>query len=155
LLAQMPQAQGALVAMDPKDGAILAMVGGFDFHVSAYNRVTQANRQPGSGFKPFLYSAALENGFTAASIIPDMPVVVERNSASEEDWKPENSDGNVLGPMRLREALVRSRNLVSIRILQDIGIDALRTHAAKFGFAPDSIPRSDSVALGTQSATPL
>jgi penicillin-binding protein 1A len=155
LLAQMPQAQGALVAMDPKDGAILAMVGGFDFHVNAFNRVTQANRQPGSGFKPFLYSAALENGYTAASIIPDMHVVVEKSSASEEDWKPENSDGKTLGPMRLREALVRSRNLVSIRILQDIGIDALREHAAKFGFDPTTIPRSDSVALGTQSATPL
>jgi penicillin-binding protein 1A len=155
MLSQIPQAQGALVAMDPKDGAILAMVGGFDFHINEFNRVKQARRQPGSGFKPFLYSAALENGFTAASIILDMPVVVDRSSASEEDWKPENSDGRFLGPLRFREALVRSRNPVAIRILQEIGIDALREHAAKFGFDPDSIPRSDSVALGTQSATPL
>jgi penicillin-binding protein 1A len=155
MLAQMPQPQAALVAMDPRNGAILAMVGGFDFHVNEFNRVTQARRQPGSGFKPFLYSAALENGFTAASIILDMPVVVDKSSASEEDWKPENSDGKFLGPLRMREALVRSRNAVSIRILQDIGIDALREHAAKFGFDPASIPRSDSVALGTQLATPL
>jgi penicillin-binding protein 1A len=154
-LAQMPQAQGALIAMDPKDGEILAMVGGFDFHINAFNRVTQAKRQPGSGFKPFLYSAALENGFTPATIILDMPVVVDRSSADEEDWKPENSDGKFLGPMRLREALVRSRNAVSIRILQEIGIDALRVHAAKFGFDPASIPRTDSVALGTQSVNPL
>jgi len=154
-LAQLPQAQAALVAMDPKDGGILAMVGGFDFTINAYNRVTQANRQPGSGFKPFLYSAALENGYTPATIILDHPVVVDQSSASEEDWKPENSDGKFLGPMRLREALVLSRNPVSIRILQEIGIDALREHAAKFGFDPASIPRTVSVALGTQSVKPL
>lgn len=154
-LAQLPQAQAALVALNPKDGAIVAMVGGFDFFNNAFNRVTQAHRQPGSGFKPFLYSAALENGFTPASIILDMPIVTDESSDSEEKWRPENSDGKFLGPMRMREALVRSRNPVSIRILQSIGIDALFEHVAKFGFDPKSMPRNFSVALGTQTATPL
>lgn len=153
-LAQLPQAQAALVAMNPTDGAVVAMVGGFDFHSNKFNRVTQARRQPGSGFKPFLYSAALEQGFTPASVILDMPVVLE-DANGEENWRPENNSGEFGGPMRLREALVRSRNLVSIRILQSIGVDAAIEHAARFGFEPRSMPRNLTLALGTQSVTPL
>jgi penicillin-binding protein 1A len=153
-LAQLPKAQAALVALDPTDGAIVAMVGGFDFHSNSFNRVTQARRQPGSGFKPFLYSAALDNGLTPASVILDMPVVMEGGN-EEENWRPENSSGEFGGPMRLREALVRSRNLVSIRILQNIGLDAAIDHAAKFGFDKKSLPRNFTLALGTQSVSPL
>ncbi len=153
-LAQLPRAQAALVALDPEDGAVVSLVGGFDFHYNSFNRVTQARRQPGSGFKPFLYSAALEEGFTPASVILDMPVVRERGD-EEENWRPENSGGGYSGPMRLREALVRSRNLVSIRILQSIGVDAAINHAVKFGFRKDSLPRYESLALGVQSASPL
>ncbi len=154
-LAQLPQAQAALVALDPANGAIVAMVGGFDFYTNEYNRVTQAQRQPGSGFKPFLYSAALDNGLTPASVILDMPVVLDDSSGSEEKWRPENSSGDFLGPMRLREALVRSRNAVSIRILQEIGVAAAIEHAAKFGFDPKTLPHNLTLALGTQIATPL
>ncbi|MET0279495.1 MAG: transglycosylase domain-containing protein [Steroidobacteraceae bacterium] len=153
-LAQLPQAQSALVALDPTDGAIVAMVGGFDFHTNNFNRVTQAQRQPGSGFKPFLYSAALENGFTPSSVILDMPVILD-NSNAEDNWRPKNSDREFRGPTRLREALVGSRNMVSIRILQSIGIDAALNHAAKFGFRTDSFPRNFTLALGTQTVSPL
>jgi penicillin-binding protein 1A len=153
-LAQLPVAQSALVALDPNDGAIVSMVGGFDFYSNRFNRVSQAHRQPGSSFKPFLYSAALDEGFTPASVILDMPVLLE-GSGEEANWRPENSGGEFGGPMRLREALVRSRNLVSIRILQTIGVEAAINHAAKFGFNPRSLPRNLTLALGTQTATPL
>ena len=153
-LAQMPEAQGALVAMDPDDGAIVSLVGGFDYYSNKFNRVTQAKRQPGSGFKPFLYSAALEEGFTPASVILDMPIVLE-NAGEEENWRPENSTGEFGGPMRLREALVYSHNLVSIRILQTIGLEAAIDHATKFGFDRASFPHNLTMALGTQTASPL
>lgn len=153
-LSQLPLVQGALVAMEPKTGAILAMVGGFDFFTNNFNRATQARRQPGSGFKPFIYSAALDNGMTPASIILDMPVVLEDSGDSEEKWRPENSSGDFLGPMRLREALVKSRNTVSIRILQEIGIEPAIKHAAKFGFDPKTLPRNLTLALGTLGASP-
>jgi penicillin-binding protein 1A len=153
-LAQLPAAQGALVAMDPDDGAIVSLVGGFDYYSNKFNRVTQAQRQPGSGFKPFLYSAALEEGFTPASVILDMPIVLE-NAGEEENWRPENSSGEFGGPMRMREALVYSHNLVSIRILQTIGLDAAIEHATKFGFDRDSFPHNLTMALGTQTASPL
>lgn len=152
-LSQLPEAQGALVAVDPQDGAIVSMTGGFDFFNNRFNRVTQARRQPGSGFKPFIYSAALDEGFTPSSMILDMPVVLE--GGGEENWRPENSGGDFAGPLRLREALVRSRNTVSIRILQTIGIDAAINHATKFGFDKSVIPRNYTLALGTLSATPL
>jgi penicillin-binding protein 1A len=155
LLGQLPQAQAALVALDPADGAIVSMVGGFDFYINKFNRVTQAHRQPGSGFKPFLYSAALEHGFTPASIILDMPPVLNDDSDSEENWRPRNSGGEFSGPMRMREALVLSRNYVSIRILQSIGVDAAIEHAVKFGFQKESFPRNFTIALGSQAATPL
>ena len=155
LLGQLPEAQSALVALDPSDGAIVSLVGGFDFYRNKFNRVTQARRQPGSGFKPFLYSAALENGFTPATVVLDMPPVLERSADQEENWRPENSSKDFGGPTRLREALVHSRNLVSIRVLQSVGPDAVLAHAAKFGFKTDAFPRTLSLALGTQMVSPL
>ena len=116
-LGQIPEAQSALVALDPNDGSIAALVGGFDYFTNKYNRATQARRQPGSGFKPFLYSAALENGFTPATTVLDAPIVLE-GSGTEEAWRPKNYEHGFGGPTRLREALVHSRNLVSIRVLQ-------------------------------------
>lgn len=153
-LVQVPEAQGALVALDPDDGAIAALIGGFDFYAYKFNRATQASRQPGSGFKPFLYSAALENGFTAASMILDAPIVMD-DPDSETSWRPENASGEFSGPTRLREALVRSRNLVSIRILRDIGTKTLIDYATRFGFARASMPDDLTLALGTLQATPL
>ncbi|MEZ5474122.1 MAG: penicillin-binding protein 1A [Steroidobacteraceae bacterium] len=156
-LAQVPEAEAALVAMDPDNGAIVSLVGGFDYFdkgLGKFNRVTQARRQPGSGFKPFLYAAALANDFTPSSIIVDAPIVVE-SSGEEADWRPENSGGTFGGPMRLREALVRSRNLVSIRILRELGLKAATDYATKFGFARAALPQNLTLALGTLQATPL
>lgn len=154
-LAQVPEAQAALVSMDPDDGAIVALTGGFDFFANQYNRATQARRGAGSSFKPFLYSAALDNGFTPASIVMDIPLLLDDGAGGEEVWRPENSTRSFEGPMRLREALVRSKNLVSIRILQELGIDRFIEHAAKFGFDPQQMPRNQTLALGTQAVTPL
>ena len=153
-LAQIPSVSGALVSLDPNDGAIRALVGGFDFYRSKYNRITQAERQPGSSFKPFIYSAALEKEFTAASIINDAPVVFE-DPALESAWRPENFSGKFAGPTRLREALIHSRNLVSIRLLQAIGIGYTVNYAARFGFNPAHLPRNLSLALGSGTVTPL
>jgi len=153
-LAQIPRAEGALVALDPNDGAIHALVGGYDFYASKFNRVTQAWRQPGSGFKAFIYSAALENGFTPASLINDAPVVFEDPSL-EGDWRPENYSGKFFGPTRLRNALTQSRNLVSIRLLRSMGIEAALQHIAKFGFDPAELPHNLSLALGSANVTPL
>jgi penicillin-binding protein 1A len=153
-LAQAPEAQAALVALDPTDGAIAALVGGFDYFSNKFNRAVQARRQPGSGFKPFLYSAALEHGFTPASILMDAPIVLD-DAGQEQAWRPENSGGDFSGPIRLREALVRSRNLVSIRLLRSIGPDAAIDYAARFGFDPAAMPRNLTLALGTLPATPL
>jgi len=153
-LAQLPQAQSALVAVDPNDGAIVALVGGFDYFTNKYNRVTQAKRLPGSGFKPFLYSAALENGFTPASVLLDAPVVLE-GEGMETAWRPENSTGEFHGPTRLREALVRSRNLVSIRLLRAMGTGPAIDYLTRFGFARNALPTNLTLALGTMQATPL
>ncbi|MGM0593593.1 MAG: penicillin-binding protein 1A [Pseudomonadota bacterium] len=153
-LAQVPEVAGALVSLDPNSGAILALTGGFDYYQSKFNRVTQAERQPGSNFKPFIYSAALESGFTPASLINDAPVVFE-DSALESAWRPENYSGRFYGPTRLREALVKSRNLVSIRLLQSTGISAAIRHAANFGFLPERLPRDLSLSLGSATLTPL
>ncbi|RMG31921.1 MAG: penicillin-binding protein 1A, partial [Gammaproteobacteria bacterium] len=153
-LAQVPEVQGALVSVRPDDGAILALVGGYAFPRSKFNRVTQARRQPGSSFKPFIYSAALEKGFTAASIINDAPVVFD-DPGLEEAWRPENYSGRFYGPTRLREALVHSRNLVSIRLLREIGIDYALRYVRRFGFDPTRLPRNLSLALGSGSLTPL
>jgi penicillin-binding protein 1A len=153
-LAQVPRAAGALVALDPDNGAIRALVGGYDFYHSKFNRVTQAKRQPGSGFKPFIYSAALENGFTPASLINDAPVVFEDPSL-EGAWRPENYSGKFFGPTRLRYALTKSRNLVSIRLLRSMGVEVALQHAANFGFDPDELPHNLSLALGSADVTPL
>lgn len=153
-LTQLPEAQAALVALDADSGAIRSLVGGFDFALSKFNRATQAQRQPGSAFKPFLYSAALEYGFTAASLINDAPVVFE-DAQLESQWRPSNDSGKFYGPTRLRRALYLSRNLVSIRILRSIGINRARTYLQRFGFDRASLPQDLSLALGSNTTTPL
>jgi penicillin-binding protein 1A len=156
-LVQIPEAEGALVALDPNDGAVSALVGGFDYFdksLGKFNRATQAKRQPGSAFKPFLYSAALENGFTASSVIMDAPIIID-DPGMEEAWRPENSSQQFYGPTRLREALVKSRNLVSIRILQKMGMRPAIDYTSRFGFAKASMPTNLTLALGTLQTTPL
>lgn len=153
LLAQVPDVSGALVSLQPTDGALLALTGGFDFFQSKFNRATQAERQPGSNFKPFIYSAALEQGFTLASIINDAPVVFE-DSELESEWRPENYSGKFYGPTRLHEALVNSRNLVSIRLLQSIGIRSAINYVTNFGFDPERLSRDLSLALGSATISP-
>jgi len=153
-LAQIPLAQSAVVSLDPYDGAITSLAGGFDFALSKFNRVTQALRQPGSSFKPFIYSAALEQGNTAATIILDAPVVIS-SSELEAVWRPENYSGRVNGEQRVREALVRSMNLASIRLLLKTGIGNTVRHLAPFGFNSAALPRNGSLALGGGNATPL
>jgi penicillin-binding protein 1A len=153
-LAQLPAVEGAFVSMRPDDGAVLALVGGFDFARSKFNRAMQAQRLPGSSFKPFIYSAALENGFTAASMVNDAPVVFD-DAGIEDTWRPENYTGRYYGPTRLREALIHSRNLVSIRLLHAIGVEPVLEHLARFGFEPESLPHSLSLALGTGAMSPF
>jgi penicillin-binding protein 1A len=153
-MAQVPDVQGALVAVDPKDGAIAALTGGFDYFASNYNRAVQAKRQPGSAFKPFLYSAALEQGFTPATMVNDAPLVIE-DPTLEGSWRPQNVTREFRGPMRLREALVRSRNLVSIRVMNTLGPAYATQYIERFGFPKDSLPRNLSLALGTASVSPL
>ncbi len=154
IFSQVPAAQSALVSLDPEDGAIKALAGGFDFKQSHYNRAVQGYRQPGSSFKPLIYTAALENGFTPASIINDAPIVLE-NTGSGKAWRPENDDGKFMGPVRLRQALYRSRNLVSIRLLQMIGIQTALDSFDRFGFNSKEFTRDLTIALGTYEATPL
>ncbi len=153
-LAQIPEIEGALVSIDPIDGAILALKGGFDFQRSKYNRVTQSKRQPGSSFKPIIYTTALENGFTAASIINDAPIVVA-DQYQETEWRPQNYSRKFFGPTRLRTALRKSRNLISIRLLRSLGLDKVIATAERFGFNQEQLPRSLSLALGSGYATPL
>lgn len=153
-LAQTPQAQAAFVALDPRDGAIEALVGGYDFFQGKFNRAIQARRQVGSGFKPFLYATALENGYTPASIFLDAPVVFD-DPKLESTWRPENYGGSFNGPMRMREALVQSRNLVSIRILMALGINTARDFIPRFGLPADRIPKDLTMALGSAVYTPL
>jgi penicillin-binding protein 1A len=153
-LAQTPLAQGALVAIDPRDGAIVALSGGLDFELSKFNRATQARRQPGSAFKPFVYSAALERGLTASSVMIDAPVVFD-DPGLEDTWRPRNYTGRFYGPMRLREALVQSRNLVSIRVLERIGVPFTVNYVRRFGFPAHSLPRNLTLALGSGGVTPV
>ena len=155
LLTQIPAAEAAFVALDPEDGAIQTLVGGFSFQRSKFNRVTQSNRSPGSGFKPFLYSAAFEHGFTPASVVNDAPLVFPDPSKPNGLWMPKNDDDTFQGPIRLREALVKSVNLVSVRVLDAIGVHYAREYITRFGFSPDQIPESLSMALGTASVSPL
>jgi len=154
-LTQIPAAEAAFVALDPEDGAIKTLVGGFSFLRSKFNRVTQSNRSPGSGFKPFLYSAAFDHGFTPASVVNDAPLVFPDPSKPNGLWTPKNDDDTFQGPMRLREALVKSVNLVSVRVLDAIGVHYAREYITRFGFAPDQIPESLSMALGTASVSPM
>jgi len=147
-LSQIPQVQGALTSMNPDTGGLYALVGGFDYYLSKFNRATQAKRQPGSGFKPIVYSGALEYGLNAASIINDAPIVFEDDQL-ERTWRPENYSEKFFGPTRLREGIVSSRNLVSIRVLRQIGIRSGRNHILKFGFNPDDVPGDLSIALGS------
>jgi penicillin-binding protein 1A len=152
-LAQLPKAEAALVSLQPEDGALRALVGGLSFSRSKFNRVVQAQRQPGSSFKPFLYSAALERGYTPASIVLDAPVVFRDRVGHV--WRPQNDNGKFSGPMRMREALVQSRNLVSVRLLDAIGVDFARKYITQFGFKAESLPPNLSMSLGTASLTPM
>ena len=154
-LAQVPEAQGAVVSIDPRDGAVSALSGGFDFATSKFNRAVQAYRQPGSSFKPFIYSAALEHGNTAATVVLDAPIVIN-SSELEAIWRPINYSGRFYGPTRMREALVRSMNLVSVRLLLfETGVGNAVRHIAKFGFGDAALPRNGSLALGGGSASPI
>ncbi len=154
LLGQLPQAQGAFVALDPHDGALVALSGGFDFAASKFNRAVQTRRQPGSSFKPFIYSAALQNGFTPATLVNDAPVVFDDENL-EDTWRPENYSRRFNGPTRLREALVRSLNLVSVRILLGTGIGNAIQHISEFGLPASALPRDSSLALGSGGAAPI
>jgi penicillin-binding protein 1A len=153
-LNQVPEAEGALISLKPQDGAIQAMVGGFDFYQSKFNRVLQAERQPGSNFKPFLYSAALERGYTAASIINDAPITKE-DAALEGVWRPENYSGHYRGPIRLRVALTKSVNTVAVRLLESIGVSFAIRHAARFGIPTTHLQKDLSLALGSGTVTPI
>ncbi len=153
-LAQIPDVSGALVSLRPSDGAVLALTGGFDFYQSGFNRVTQAERQPGSSFKPFLYTAALDKGFTPASLVSGAPIVMEGDSP-EEEWRPEDYTRKFYGPTRLRKALAESLNLVSVRLLRAIGVPYTIEYVQRFGFDAAKLPHNLSLALGTTSATPM
>lgn len=154
LLAQLPEVQGALVALDPMDGAIVALAGGYDFFASKFNRAVQAKRQPGSSFKPFVYSAALENGFTPATIVNDAPVVFENTGTDADEWRPQNNSGQFYGPTRLREGLVKSLNLVTIRVLLSVGVARAINYIRPFGLPDSAMPPNPTMALGSGEATP-
>ena len=153
-LAQSPEPEGAIVSLAPDNGEILALVGGYDFVKSKFNRATQAQRQPGSSFKPFIYSAALENGFTPASIFNDAPVVFDDDEL-ENTWRPQNSSQKFYGPTRMREALTKSRNLVSIRILREVGVKFTVDYLTRFGFPAENISKDLSLALGSAAMSPM
>lgn len=152
-LEQLPKVEGAIVALNPHDGGVNALVGGFDFQRSKYNRAIQAERQPGSGFKPFIYASALARGFTLASIFMDAPISFF--IPNQGVWAPQNDDHKYMGPLRLRMALVKSRNTVSVRVLQAVGINFALNYVSRFGFDPKQLPRNFSLALGTGEVTPL
>jgi penicillin-binding protein 1A len=152
-IAQLPEAEGAFMSMNPEDGAVRALVGGFDFNRNKYNHVTQAWRQPGSSFKPFIYSASLEKGFTPATVINDAPVIVDAALTGGQTWEPKNYDGKYEGPMRMRTALAKSKNMVSIRILQAIGPQFAQEYVTRFGFDADRHPPYLTMALGAGSVT--
>ena len=154
-LEQIPAAQSAMVVLSPDDGAVKALVGGFNFHLSKFNRAVQTARQPGSSFKPFIYSAAFSRGYTPASIINDAPIALPDPSKPGGLWTPQNDDGKFRGPMRLREALAQSVNLVAIRLLDAVGVRYARDYATRFGFPLDAIPPNLSMALGTASVSPM
>jgi len=153
-LAQVPQAQAALVSLEPDTGAVVALVGGLDFGASQFNRATQSRRQPGSAFKPFIYAAAIDNGYTPASLVNDAPIVFD-DPSQERTWKPMNFSERFFGPTRLREAMIHSRNLISVRLVMDIGIQPTIDYVTDFGFQRSQIPNGPSMALGSASITPI
>jgi penicillin-binding protein 1A len=153
-ITQLPEVESAFVAVDPKDGAIRALVGGFDFNRNKFNHVTQAWRQPGSSFKPFIYSASLEKGYNPNSIINDEPIVINSAQTGSQDWAPHNYDGKYEGPMKMRNALAKSKNMVSVRILQSIGTHYAQDYAGRFGLDPAKHPPYLTMALGAGSVTP-
>ncbi len=154
-ITQLPEVEGAFFALDPRDGAIKALVGGFDFNKNKFNHVTQAWRQPGSSFKPFIYSAALEKGFTASTVINDAPLFFDAGVTGGQPWEPKNYDGTFEGPMTLRKGLAKSKNMISIQILQSIGTNYAQEWIAKFGFDADKHPPYLTMALGAGSVTPM
>ena len=154
-VTQLPEVQGAFVSMDPRTGAIRTMVGGFDYAQNKFNHVTQAWRQPGSSFKPFIYSAALEKGFTPATVINDAPLFFDAGSTGSQPWEPKNFDGKFEGPMTMRRGLEKSKNMISIRILQSIGTGYAQKWIGRFGFDTEKHPAYLPMALGTGSVTPL
>jgi len=154
LFVQVPEAQSGLVSVDPRDGAIVALVGGFDFFQSKFNRVTQARRHPGSGFKPFIYSAAFDKGFTPASVFPDAPVVIDEEG-KEQAWRPKEFESRFGGPVRLRDALAQSKNLVSVRLMREVGGDYTWKYVTRFGFDKSQLPNDLTLALGTAELSPL
>jgi penicillin-binding protein 1A len=154
-LTQQPEVEGALVALDPRDGSVRALVGGFDFGRNKFNRVTQAWRQPGSSFKPFIYSAALEKGFTPGTIVNDAPLFFSAGATGSQPWEPKNYDGKFDGPMPLQTALAKSKNMVSIRVMQSTGVDFAQEWLQNFGFEPSKHPAYLTTALGAGSVTPM
>jgi penicillin-binding protein 1A len=154
-ISQLPQVEAAFVSGDPRSGAIYSLVGGFDFNGNQFNHITQAWRQPGSSFKPFVYSAALEKGLTPATVINDAPLIFDAEQTGNEPWEPKNYDGKFEGPMRMRQALIKSKNLVSIRILQSISPQYAKDYITKFGFDATKYPAYLTMALGAGSVTPL
>ncbi|WP_314367504.1 penicillin-binding protein 1A [Neisseria cinerea] len=155
VVVQEPLLQGALVSLDAKTGAVRALVGGYDFHSKTFNRAAQAMRQPGSTFKPFIYSAALSKGMTASTMVNDAPISLPGKGANGSVWTPKNSDGRYSGYITLRQALTASKNMVSIRILMSIGVGYAQQYIQRFGFKPSELPASLSMALGTGETTPL
>ncbi|MDP3707399.1 MAG: penicillin-binding transpeptidase domain-containing protein, partial [Polaromonas sp.] len=154
-ITQLPEVEGAFVALDPRDGSIRALVGGFDFQKNKFNHVTQAWRQPGSSFKPFIYSAALEKGFTPATVVNDAPLFFDAGVTGGQPWEPRNYDGNFEGPMSVRTGLKKSKNMISIRILQSIGAPYAQNWITRFGFEADKHPAYLTMALGAGSVTPM
>ena len=154
-ITQLPEVEGAFVALDPRDGAIKALVGGFDFNKSKFNHVTQAWRQPGSSFKPFIYSAALEKGFTASTVVNDTPLFFDAGVTGGQPWEPKNYDGTFEGSMSLRRGLAKSKNMISIQILQSIGAPYAQEWISRFGFEADKHPPYLTMALGAGSVTPM
>ncbi len=154
-ITQLPEVAGAFVALDPRDGSVRALVGGFDFHTNKFNHVTQAWRQPGSSFKPFIYSAALEKGFTPATVVNDAPLFFDAGTTGGQPWEPKNYDGTFDGPMSLRRGLAKSKNMISIRLLQSIGPRYAQDWITHFGFDPDKHPAYLTMALGAGSVTPM
>ena len=154
-ITQLPEVEGAFVAIDPRNGAVRALVGGFDFNKNKFNHVTQAWRQPGSSFKPFIYSAALEKGFTPATVVNDAPLFFDAGVTGGQPWEPKNYDGKFEGPMPLHTALAKSKNMVSIRVLQSVGAQNAQDWIGRFGFDADKHPPYLTMALGAGSVTPM